>query len=135
MEEASVKCIFLSYSSMSKTYKLYNLKNKKVFINRDVLFDEKAKWIWEKKKLKVIVIQLVIWSKKSVRKEKEKYPDPRTSVLSSSSSISKKMKSLHEGYTKYNFCVVELKNFEEASKEKEIEMIENNVTKHLYIGW
>jgi hypothetical protein len=30
--------------------------------------------------------------------------------------------------------VVELKNFEEASKEKEIEMIENNVTKHLYIG-
>lgn len=85
-----------------------------------------------KKKLKVIVIQLVIWSKKSVRKEKEKekekYPDPRTSVLSSSSSISKKMKSLHEGYTKYNFCVVELKNFEEASKEKEIEMIENNKT-------
>jgi len=85
-----------------------------------------------KKKLKVIVIQLVIWSKKSVRKEKkeekEKYPDLRTSVLSSSSSISKKMKSLHEGYTKCNFCVVELKNFEEASKEKEIEMIENNKT-------
>jgi hypothetical protein len=40
------------------------------------------------------------------------------------------MKSLHEGYTisKCNFCVVELKNFEEASKEKEIEMIENNKT-------
>jgi hypothetical protein len=38
------------------------------------------------------------------------------------------MKSLHEGYTKCNFCLVELKNFEEASKEKEIEMIENNKT-------
>lgn len=38
------------------------------------------------------------------------------------------MKSLHEGYTKCNFCVVELKNFEEASKEKEIEMIEQNKT-------
>jgi hypothetical protein len=28
---------------MLKSYKMYNLKNKKVLVNRDVLFDEKAK--------------------------------------------------------------------------------------------
>jgi len=88
-----------------------------------VLFDEKAKWIWEKKikgdSNSTCDLKQKISSQRK-KEEKEKYPDLRTSVLSSSSSISKKMKSLHEGYTKCNFCVVELKNFEEASKEKEI---------------
>jgi hypothetical protein len=42
LEETSVRYIFLGYSSMSKGYRLYNLKTKKVLISRDVLFDEKA---------------------------------------------------------------------------------------------
>jgi hypothetical protein len=44
LDETSEKCIFVGYSSMSKDYRLYNLKTNKVIISRDVLFDEKTKW-------------------------------------------------------------------------------------------
>jgi transposase InsO family protein len=47
LDETSEKCIFVGYSSISKGYRLYNLKTNKIIINRDVLFDEKAKWNWE----------------------------------------------------------------------------------------
>ncbi|RDX70026.1 hypothetical protein CR513_50789, partial [Mucuna pruriens] len=36
------RCIFIGYVTSSKTYKLYNLKTKKVIINQDVTFDEKG---------------------------------------------------------------------------------------------
>ena len=42
IKETSVRYIFLGYSSMSKGYKLYNLKTKKVIVNKDALFDEKT---------------------------------------------------------------------------------------------
>jgi transposase InsO family protein len=44
LEETSEKCVFIGYSSMSKGYRLYNLKTNKVIISRDVVFDEKAFW-------------------------------------------------------------------------------------------
>jgi hypothetical protein len=43
LDEKSEKYIFVGYSSMSKGYRLYNLKNNKIIISRDILFDEKAK--------------------------------------------------------------------------------------------
>ncbi|KAG8502550.1 hypothetical protein CXB51_000089 [Gossypium anomalum] len=42
LEPRSIKCVFLSYKTEVKGYKLWCLENKKVMINRDVVFDETA---------------------------------------------------------------------------------------------
>ncbi|KAL4336960.1 hypothetical protein AHAS_Ahas12G0062400 [Arachis hypogaea] len=41
LDNKDKKCIFIDYSTNSKAYKLYNLKSKKVIINKKVTFDEK----------------------------------------------------------------------------------------------
>ncbi|EOY09394.1 Uncharacterized protein TCM_024822 [Theobroma cacao] len=46
LDEKSEKCIFLGYSSQSKAYRLYNSKNGKIIISRDVIFNEDASWDW-----------------------------------------------------------------------------------------
>lgn len=38
----AVKCIFIGYSSESKSYRLWNLESKKVLLSRDVTFNENA---------------------------------------------------------------------------------------------
>lgn len=44
----SVKHVFTGYDANSKRYKLYNPSNNKIVVTRDVEFDEKAAWNWEK---------------------------------------------------------------------------------------
>lgn len=46
MTEAK-KCVFVGYDSRTKGYKLYNPKDGKVIISRDVDFDEEAMWDWQ----------------------------------------------------------------------------------------
>lgn len=41
LDESSIKCIFLGYSSESKGYRFFELINKKLLISRDVIFHEK----------------------------------------------------------------------------------------------
>jgi hypothetical protein len=43
LKETCDKFIFLGYIFMSKGYKLYNLKTRKVLVSKDVLFGEKEK--------------------------------------------------------------------------------------------
>ena len=40
LDDKSSKCIFLEYSAVSKAYRVYELKSKKVHVTRDVIFDE-----------------------------------------------------------------------------------------------
>ena len=40
LDNKSSKCIFLGYSEVSKAYKVYELKTKKLHMSRDVIFDE-----------------------------------------------------------------------------------------------
>lgn len=47
LDDKGEKCIFLSVSKHSKTYKLYNLVTKKIVISRDVIFDEERFWFWD----------------------------------------------------------------------------------------
>ena len=47
LDESSEKSIFIGYSTMSKGYRLYNLKIQKVIASRDVIFDEKLRWSWK----------------------------------------------------------------------------------------
>ena len=53
LEERAELGIFIGYSSVVKAYRVYNLKTKKVQISRDVRFDEKLIWNWEKQLVEV----------------------------------------------------------------------------------
>jgi hypothetical protein len=66
LDETSEKCIFVGYSSISKGYRLYNLKTNKIIINQDVLFDEKAKWNWEQGQ----VVPMTFYNKDQLKKMK-----------------------------------------------------------------
>ena len=44
MDDKGVKCIFIGYSSKSKTYRFYDPINKKIIILRDVEFLENQSW-------------------------------------------------------------------------------------------
>ncbi|KAK4399641.1 Retrovirus-related Pol polyprotein from transposon TNT 1-94 [Sesamum angolense] len=50
LEEKTEKGIFLG-TTQSKGYRIYNLKTKKLIINRDVEFDEDAMWNWDEEKV------------------------------------------------------------------------------------
>jgi len=53
LEERADQGIFLGYSEVAKAYRIYNLKTKKVQISRDVRFDEKLLWDWDKQLVEV----------------------------------------------------------------------------------
>ncbi|PRQ23286.1 putative RNA-directed DNA polymerase [Rosa chinensis] len=46
LDDKADKCIFIGYSTVTKGYKLYNPKTKKVIVSRDVTFDEQSAWDW-----------------------------------------------------------------------------------------
>ncbi|GKV32736.1 hypothetical protein SLEP1_g41320 [Rubroshorea leprosula] len=49
LDDKGEKCIFLGVNDQSKAYRLYNPLTKKVFISRDVVFDEASTWSWTEK--------------------------------------------------------------------------------------
>ena len=72
LDEISEKCIFVCYSSMSKGYRLYNLKTKKIIISRDVILMKKVYGIGRKTRLKVNLSRSLLCSKIQVNKLKIK---------------------------------------------------------------
>ncbi|KAL0741957.1 hypothetical protein Bca4012_083470 [Brassica carinata] len=50
-DEKSKKAIFVGYSSQTKGYRVYMLERKKIEISRDVIFEERSKWDWDKKEV------------------------------------------------------------------------------------
>ncbi|CAJ2658384.1 unnamed protein product [Trifolium pratense] len=49
LDKKSIRCIHLGVSEESKAYKLYNPKEKKIIVSRDVVFEENKSWNWDKK--------------------------------------------------------------------------------------
>lgn len=47
LDDKSRRCVFVGYDSKTKGYKLYNPRNEKLFISRDVDFDEESTWDWQ----------------------------------------------------------------------------------------
>ena len=47
LNDKSVKCVLLGFSSESKAFKMFDPVEKKVHISRDVIFEEDKKWNWE----------------------------------------------------------------------------------------
>jgi hypothetical protein len=134
LDETSEKCIFVGYSSMSKGYRLYNLKTNKVIISRDVLFDEKAKWNWEQGQVEEQLVPMTVLQQgpaqgsasndNSTHPSSSLTPSPSCSPSSPSSSSTSpssspiRLRNLDDIYARCNFCVVEPENFEEAMKEE-----------------
>jgi hypothetical protein len=85
LDETSEKYIFVGYSLMSKGYKLYNLKTKKVIISRYVMFDEKAKWNWEQCQVEEQFVPVIV----AQRTTQENEDNEDSSRLSSSYFITK----------------------------------------------
>ena len=51
LDKKSEVGIFLGYASMTKGYIIYNLKEKRVIISRNVVVDEKSFWNWDSNKV------------------------------------------------------------------------------------
>lgn len=47
LDDKSVKCVLLGFSSESKAYKMFDPIEKKVHISRDLVFEEDKKCKWE----------------------------------------------------------------------------------------
>lgn len=45
-DDWSKKYVFIGYDGNFKGYKLYDPKNNKFLVNRDMDFDEEISWIW-----------------------------------------------------------------------------------------
>ena len=69
LDESSEKSIFIGYSTMSKGYRLYNLKTHKVIASRDVIFDEKSRWNWEQNQVEDQSVQVTIPQQSAVQED------------------------------------------------------------------
>lgn len=47
LDDKSVKCVLLGFSSESKAFKMFDPVEKRIHISRDVIFEEDKKWNWE----------------------------------------------------------------------------------------
>lgn len=148
------KGIFLGYSTLSKGYRIYKLRTKKLVISRDVKFDENAAWSWDEEKVKKSIITqqepryYIEDNDESRQPSSTSSPpstpssSPRTSSPSSSrheessESTPRRVRSLREIYETCNYITMEPENYEAAVKqevwvkamEEEIKMIEKNNT-------
>jgi hypothetical protein len=124
LDETSEKCIFVGYNSISKGYRLYNLKTNKVIISRDVLFDEKAKWNWEQGQVEEQLVPVIVLQQSlaqgSVSNDDSTHPSssltPSPSLPSSPSSSSTspsssliRLRNLDDTYAMCNFVLLNLK--------------------------
>ena len=61
LDDKSEKFVFIGYDSRSKGYKLFNPRNNKVIISRDVEFDEEGIWDWQTQQKKEYDIFFFLW--------------------------------------------------------------------------
>lgn len=47
LDDKSVKCVMIGYSSESKAYKMFDPVEKKAYTSHDVIFEEEKKWNWD----------------------------------------------------------------------------------------
>ncbi|KAG6489510.1 hypothetical protein ZIOFF_050781 [Zingiber officinale] len=121
LDECSERCIFVSYSTMSKGYKLFSLKGSQVIISRDVQVDENASWNWEENKVETKDFLIStdkedndepISSETSpsdpnstqLNEESRNSADPTSSNSSSPSSTPKRYRSIDDIYATCNYC-------------------------------
>lgn len=136
LDSKSEKCIFIGYCPKSKAYRLYNPKDGKLIVSRNVMFDENSCWQWNDCGEQPKAIQ---WN--------EKMDQPMSSTngegclddpQSNDDEPPRKSRSLQEIYDSCNFalfvsdptCFNEAKGRDEWCKamKEEIKAIERNQT-------
>ncbi|XP_073102473.1 uncharacterized protein [Elaeis guineensis] len=137
LDDKSLSCIFIGYDPRSKAYKLYEPKEKKAIISRDVEFQEDGIWNWN--------TNMVMIQDEEQIKEQTREPTPPSSLISSDEEDSTTIKTrsiqdLYEVTTLLNliclFANEEIIFFEDAIKDEkwrkamneEIKAIEKNET-------
>ena len=75
-DDKSKKAIFVGYSSQTKGYRVYLLEENKVDISRNVIFQERSRWDWEKKE---VIKHLSVSSELEVIKEGTRTDEPEPS--------------------------------------------------------
>ncbi|KAG8491216.1 hypothetical protein CXB51_014346 [Gossypium anomalum] len=110
LKKRSVPCIFVGYSSDKKGYRVYDPSTRKIFVSRDIRFDEERTWNWDA----------------------ESEP--------SSGNVDdlpvRDTRSIADIYQRCNVAIVEPPNYEEAARdmnwkramEAELDMIQKNQT-------
>ncbi|KAA3483180.1 Retrovirus-related Pol polyprotein from transposon TNT 1-94 [Gossypium australe] len=94
-------------SSSSKGYKLYNVTTKKVFVSRNVKFDEHTKWNWEKNEIAAQTPIVVSQEQISKSKSDTKFAFRGT-------------RSLYDVYAMCNLATLEPTNYKEVAKHNEL---------------
>lgn len=125
----------MGYAAKSKGYRVYNVKDKKIVISRDVLVDEDSFWNWEENKVQQGKEEnqsnvLAANQEEMVEASSQVEPDDPDN------SIKGKTKSLAEIYEKCNVALVEPSSYEDAARykgwvqamEEEMHMIQKNKT-------
>lgn len=155
LDGKSEKCIFIGYSSQSKTYRLYNPLSGKIITSRNIVFDEEASWDWnEAMQPKIPSLDLIDLSPTetlphSTSSESSPAITPNDCSTSSSSSEQtsssyenetppRKFRSLQDLYDSYAFALMatDLITYQDAAEQvvrqdamkEELNAIEKNDT-------
>lgn len=100
--------LLVSYSEASKGYKLYNMEAKKILISRDVKFDERQYWNWEKgavESLRKVTIS---------DKDLSQFNNDEDLDIEDESKAIRGTRSLEDIYSRCNVAILELISFMEA---------------------
>ncbi|WRX29551.1 Integrase [Theobroma cacao] len=131
-DSKSQVAIHLGFSDTSKGYRLFNVHTNKVFISRDVKFDEDHKWNWEKG---------IVESSRNFNITADVLPQNFNDDedIEDENLAVRGTRSLQNIYERCSSVIMEPNSFTKASKDKrwlqamhdEIEMIKKNQTWHL----
>lgn len=108
LDSKSIVAVLIGYSEMSKGYRLYSIKSRKVFISRDVNCDKRYFWNWEAEAIDNVdnVICPIAYQLNEYGDSSEHIEDENLATRGT--------RSLRDIYNRCNVAIIELSNFNEA---------------------
>ncbi|XP_021281965.1 uncharacterized protein LOC110414887 [Herrania umbratica] len=112
----------MGFSDISKGYKLYDVDTNKVFINRDVKFDEGSQWNWEKSLIESFKnLNISAYLIPRINRDEEKDLEDENLVVRGTRSLS-------DIYERCNSMIMEPNSIAEATTDKDwLQAMKNKV--------
>lgn len=107
MDLKSLIAIHLGYSEISEGYRLFDVKFEKLFISKDVFYNEGQKWDWEKGIIEVL-------NKASFLDENAQVEDIELVDIEDGNSVIRGTRTLQDIYNRCNVGVAESTSFTNA---------------------